>query len=138
MHSYFEVAGRLARDPFPLQGKDVTFVTVAVENNPRRHEADFVNIVVVGQAARFTRDYLKKGRMVLICGEVRTREVEDENGRKVTENSLVGTKVRPMDSPRQFNRHQNGTSADADDDTTKDDDREDSLSNGSWEDDFPF
>lgn len=67
-------------------GTDVLTFRIAVE---RRYQADkenrvtdFFNVVAWRQTAQFISRFFSKGRMILVEGELQTREYEDKNGVK--------------------------------------------------------
>lgn len=81
--------GRLTRDPelrfIPGSGTAVTRFSVAVNREFKKEgqpDADFFNIVAWGNIAENCANYLKKGRLVGIEGQLRNNNFEDKNGVK--------------------------------------------------------
>lgn len=87
-------------------GVAVIQFTLAVERRYKgadgTHETDFINCVAWRQQAEFIGKYFRKGRMIAIEGNLRTRTYDDKNGTKhyVTEVyvdnvSFTGEKADP-------------------------------------------
>lgn len=81
--------GRLTRDPelrfIPNSGTAVARFSLAVNREFKREgqpDADFFNIVVWGKQAENCANYLKKGRLVAVNGNLRNNNYEDKNGVK--------------------------------------------------------
>lgn len=81
--------GRLTQDPEVKQtqsGTAVTQFTVAVErkykNPDGTYDTDFINCVAWRQQAEFIGKYFRKGRMIALEGNLRTRTYDDKNGVK--------------------------------------------------------
>ncbi|MBN2794836.1 MAG: single-stranded DNA-binding protein [Clostridia bacterium] len=81
--------GRLTRDPelrfIPNSGTAVARFALAVNREFKREgqpDADFFNVVVWGKQAENCANYLKKGRLVAINGNLRNNNYEDKNGVK--------------------------------------------------------
>jgi len=79
--------GRLTRDPelrfIPGSGKPVTRFSIAVGRQFKKEgqpDADFFNIVVWGKPAESAAQYLVKGRLVAVNGNMRNNNYEDKNG----------------------------------------------------------
>ena len=86
------VTGRMTADPElrHTQGEKpvpvCTFI-LAVDRPTSDDTADFPTIVAWRDTAVFVSRYLRKGRKIIVRGEIRTRNYEDKDGnrRKVTE-----------------------------------------------------
>lgn len=67
-------------------GYAVTSFSIAVDRNFARQgeekSVDFINIVAWRQTAEFICKWFVKGNMILIDGEIQTRNYEDKNGQK--------------------------------------------------------
>lgn len=81
--------GRLTNDPtltfIPNSGTAVARFSVAVNREFKKEgqpDADFFNVVVWGKTAENCANYLKKGRLVGIEGQLRNNNFEDKNGVK--------------------------------------------------------
>lgn len=92
--------GRLTRDPelrfIPNSGTAVARFSLAVNREFKREgqpDADFFNIVVWGKQAENCANYLKKGRLVAINGNLRNNNYEDKNGVKHYSVEVVANRV---------------------------------------------
>lgn len=93
MNRFFAI-GRLAKDPekrTTQNGTSVCTFTLAVDrrykNANGEREADFFPVVCWRQTADFAAEYLSKGKLAGVIGEMQTRNYDDKNGvkRYVTE-----------------------------------------------------
>lgn len=102
-----KLSGRLTADPelkMTPQNVAVTTFILAVDRRSKNDEADFPTIVAWRQTAEFASRYLRKGRRIIVEGEIRTRTYEDREGkkRKVTEvvaNNIEFADSKPADAP---------------------------------------
>ena len=78
---------------FTQNGKAVATVTLAVNRNYKNEkgerEADFPQIVIWGKQAEAFANYVKKGHMVGVEGELRTRTYDGEKGKVYVTEVLV-------------------------------------------------
>ena len=82
--------GRLTRDPevrYTQTGKSVASFTLAVDRNFSRQSqdgqtADFIPIVAWERRAEFAKNYLTKGRQILVEGRMQVRSFEGRDGSK--------------------------------------------------------
>ena len=81
--------GRITQDLEVKQtpsGVSVLSFSVAVQRNYARQgeerQTDFINCVAWRQQAEFIGRYFRKGRMIAVEGELRTRTYDDKNGTK--------------------------------------------------------
>ena len=88
------IVGRLTKDPelkfAQGTGTAVATFTVAVNRRFKREgqpEADFIPVVVFGKQAEATANYMAKGKLLSVSGNIQTRnyEAKDGNRRYVTE-----------------------------------------------------
>lgn len=89
MYQRVVVVGHLGRDPemrYTPSGNPVTNFSVATsrrwtdpEGNPQE-ETTWFRVVTWGKLAETCNQYLKKGLMVLVDGQIRTRSWEDKQG----------------------------------------------------------
>lgn len=105
--------GRLIRDPEVDEvGKDKKYrranLSLAVKNRKKKSkegnnqiEADFIDgIVAWGKQAEFAENYLTKGRMIVIHGELkpdRWKDKEDKNHYRLT---ILANSIQPLDSKK--------------------------------------
>lgn len=102
--------GHLGRDPevrstaggLPVANFSVAtneFAGTDAEGN-RQERTEWHNIVVFGKQADFSKQYLRKGRLVFIEGRLQTREWEDRDGNRRRTTEVVASQVRLLDSRR--------------------------------------
>lgn len=92
--------GRLTRDPelrfIPNSGTAVARFAMAINREYKREgqpEADFFNIVNFGKTAENCANYLRKGRLVAVHGQLRNNNYEDKNGVKHYNVEVVASRV---------------------------------------------
>lgn len=56
-------------------------------------KSDFFNVVVWRQQAEFVNSYFSKGKMILVEGELNTRQYTDKNGNQATWYEIVADRV---------------------------------------------
>lgn len=88
--------GRLTKDPelkYTPSGKAVCTFTLAVD---RRFEktTDFINIVVWNKMGETCANYMSKGKLAAVDGELHLRSYETKDGRKATATEVVADQVR--------------------------------------------
>lgn len=89
--------GRIASDlelKTTPSGADVVSFRLAVERkyqskDSEERQADFFNIVAWRNTAQFISRYFSKGKMILVEGELQTRQYTDKNGSNQTIVELV-------------------------------------------------
>ncbi|MBW9154252.1 single-stranded DNA-binding protein [Clostridium estertheticum] len=88
------IVGRLTKDPelkfAQGTGTAVATFTVAVNRRFKREgqpDADFIPVVVFGKQAEATANYMAKGKLLSVSGNIQTRNYEAKDGtrRYVTE-----------------------------------------------------
>ena len=92
MLNHITIMGRLVKDPElrrTQSGVAVCSFTVAVDRDFQSREAaekqtDFIDVVAWRQTAEFITKWFGKGRMILIEGEMQTRQYTDKNGNPAT------------------------------------------------------
>lgn len=92
------LVGRLTKDPelrfIPNSGKAVARFSIAVNRDfSKEKEADFFNIVVWDKAAESCANFLEKGLLVAINGNLRNNNYEDKSGTKHFGMEVVAQKV---------------------------------------------
>lgn len=101
------LTGRLTRDPelrSTTTGKEVASMRIAVDRRFKSEgqpDADFFNVVAWGQSARYSGDYLTKGRLIAVDGrlQVRTYTTQEGQNREVVE--VVTDTIQALDRPRE-------------------------------------
>lgn len=84
-----QIIGNLGKDPemrYTPKGTPLTRFTVAVnrgwtgQDGERHTETEWFNVEAWGKLGEISQQYLRKGRLVYVEGELRTDKWEDENG----------------------------------------------------------
>ena len=141
--SFAQVGGTLGRDPESRStsgGVKVVNFSVAVEKGfGDRASTSWFNIIAFDKNAEFAEKYLKKGKPVVISGDLQVRSWDDkQTGQKRTATEIVAYKIDCADSgtrsggdntsrtttqaPRQQAAPQARATAPAEDAFTSDDD----------------
>ena len=102
------LVGNLTADPELKQtpsGVSVCRFTIAVQrrfgrNGEGQTPADFFNIVTWRQSAEFVSRYFKKGRAILVCGQLQNNNWTDQQGNKRYSTEIVADEVTFADSNR--------------------------------------
>ena len=96
----FIIMGRITRDlelKTTPSGVTVCQFCVAVDRNYQKkgeeRKADFFNVVAWREKAEFVTKYFGKGRMILIEGEMQTRQYTDKNGNPATWYELIAENI---------------------------------------------
>ncbi|MCL1816520.1 MAG: single-stranded DNA-binding protein [Clostridiales bacterium] len=99
--------GRLTRDPelrYTQSGIPVTSFALAVDRNFKNaqgeRETDFINIVVWRQQAENCAQYLSKGKLAAVDGNLQIRSYTGNDGIKRTVAEVVADSVRFL-SPKE-------------------------------------
>lgn len=91
--------GNLTADPELKQTQSgISACTISIAVNRRRskeenNEVDFFNVQTWRQTAEFVSRYFKKGKPILVCGQLQTRTWTDNNGNKRTATEVVADEV---------------------------------------------
>ena len=101
--------GRLTKDPelryIPSTGKAVATFAIAVDrpftSKDGQKQTDFFNIVVWGKIAENCANYLAKGRLAAIKGQIQNRSYEDNNGAKKYITEIVADEVQFLDKKKE-------------------------------------
>ncbi len=98
------LVGNLTADPELKQtptGVSVVSFTLAVQRRYAKpddaQQADFINIVAWRQTAEFVARYFTKGRSMLVCGAIQSRNFTDQNGQKRYVTEVVAEEVSFVD-----------------------------------------
>lgn len=90
-------------------GVSVCSFNIAVNRKgAKNNECDFITIVAWRQTAEFVSRYFKKGKPILVCGQIQTRSWTDKQGNKriateviVDEVSFVGSNENATEAKNQ-------------------------------------
>jgi len=96
-----QIIGNLVKDPeFSTVGTDKSFCKMRIAVDRRKDEtANFFNVVTWAQNAEFARDYLTKGRRVLVEGRLQERTWTTTDGANRSVVEIVAERVSPLDKP---------------------------------------
>jgi single-strand DNA-binding protein len=123
------ICGRLVRDPEERSlpsGQKVTNFSLATsrfftdKDNNKQQSSEFHNIVAFGRIAEIASQYLKKGAIALIEGEIRTRSWEDQQGRKNYRTEIIASSLQL--GPRSSGFEDNTSSSSNNNDLPKEED----------------
>jgi single-strand DNA-binding protein len=94
------LVGRLTKDPelkfAQGTGTAVTTFTVAVNRRFKREgqpEADFIPVVVFGKTAEATANYMSKGKLISVSGNIQTRNYDAKDGTKRYVTEVIADEV---------------------------------------------
>ena len=98
--------GNLTQDPELKQtsnGTSVCSFSIAVNRrftkaDQGQQSVDFINIVTWRERAEFVSKYFKKGKPILICGQLQTRTWTDQQGNKRYATEVVADEVSFVES----------------------------------------
>ena len=106
--------GRLVRDPeMDEVGKDKKYLkarlSLAVRKRRKKSnsvsdepDADFINgIVAWGKQAEFAENYLTKGRMIVVHGELIPERWKDKDNNKRYSLTIRADSIQPLDSKKR-------------------------------------
>ncbi len=96
------IMGHLGRDPetrYMPDGKPVTTISIATSktfkdrNGDKQERTEWHRIVLFGRNAEIAQEYLKKGAMAHISGELRTRKWTDKAGVERYTTEIIGQRL---------------------------------------------
>jgi single-strand DNA-binding protein len=100
MYNKIILMGRIVNDPelkTTPNGANVCTFRIAVDRRFQKQgeerKSDFFNVVVWRQQADFVSRYFSKGRMILVEGEMTTRQYTDKNGNNATWYEVIAERV---------------------------------------------
>ncbi len=100
MYNRVIMMGRLVTDPelkTTPQGVNVCSFRIAVDRRFQKQgeerKSDFFNVVAWRQQGEFVNRYFSKGRMILVEGEMTTRNYTDKNGNPSTWYEIVADRI---------------------------------------------
>ena len=105
--------GRLTRDPelryIPSTGKAVASFNIAVDRTftgkDGQKQTDFFNIVVWGKIAENCANYLAKGRLVGIKGQIQNRTYDDMDGAKRYITEIIADQVQFLEKAQSKSQY---------------------------------
>lgn len=118
------IMGRLVGDPVLRatgSGTSVTSFTVAVDRDFKGKDGnkvtDFIDVVAWKHTAEFVCEYLGKGRMIVVDGNLQTRNYEDKQGNKRKATEIVANSVYFADSKNDSDGTRNSNAVEISPDT---------------------
>jgi len=85
-----DIIGRLTKDPTTKENSNVTTLSVAVNRKRNGVEmTDYFNCFVYGKTAEVAQQYLKKGRLVSLAGELSFDTFNDKHQNKISVSTLT-------------------------------------------------
>ena len=100
MYNKVILMGRLTRDPelrTTPSGVSVCTFSIAVDRrfqaNGEERKTDFFNIVAWRQTGEFVSRYFQKGNMILVEGELQTRQYTNKDGVNVNATEIIAERV---------------------------------------------
>lgn len=106
MHQRVQLIGRLGADPevrFLASGDPVANIRIATDESYKNKEGEKVTrtewhkIVMFSRLAEVASDYLRKGRLVMIEGKLRTRKWTDQNNVDRWTTEIIASGMRMLD-----------------------------------------
>lgn len=109
------LVGRLTKDPelryISGTGTAVATFTMAINRNYKKkdgtQETDFIPIEVIGKAAEFCANYITKGRLVAIQGNLRIDKYQTQTGENRTFTKVITRSVQALDYVKNDNNSSN-------------------------------
>lgn len=99
--------GRLTKDPelrYTPNGIAVTQFTLAVERpykNDGEKEVDYIPVVTWRQSAEACANYLKKGRLTAVEGQIQVSNYDNNEGKRVYVTKVLADNVRFLESSKE-------------------------------------
>lgn len=108
------LVGRLTRDPdlrYTASGRAVANFTIAVNrpftNQQGDREADFINCVIWNKPAENLANYMSKGNLIGIDGNLQSRSYDGQDGKRVFVTEVVAGSVQFLESKNKTASNQN-------------------------------
>lgn len=115
MYNHCVLMGRIVNDlelKTTPSGAEVLSFRIAVDRkyqaDKENRVSDFFNIVAWRNTAVFISRYFAKGRMILVDGELQTRQYDDKNGNKVNVTELIVDGAHFTGEKKQESNNANG------------------------------
>jgi len=104
------LVGRLTADPeitFAQNGMQISKFTLAVDRQyqkDKQQEADFLRIISFGKLAEFSRDYLRKGILIMVEGRIQTSRFTGQDGVTKYYTDIIAEKINFMETKKSQNK----------------------------------
>lgn len=99
------LVGRLTRDPdlrYTASGRAVANFTIAVNrpftNQQGDREADFINCVIWNKPAENLANYMSKGNLIGIDGNLQSRSYDGQDGKRIYVTEVLAASVQFLES----------------------------------------
>ncbi len=100
------LVGRLTKDPdiryIPGTGTPVATFTLAIDRDYKNKDGstttDFIPVELMGKPAEFCANYITKGRLVGVQGNIRVDRYETPNGEKRTFTKVAARNIQALES----------------------------------------
>jgi len=101
------LVGRLGQDPdvrYTETGTAVANLSLATtqtwksKSGEKKEKTEWHRIVVFGNTAEFAKEYLRKGTMLAVDGQLRTRKWEDRDGTTKYTTEVLARQLTPLSS----------------------------------------
>ncbi|MCC0642668.1 single-stranded DNA-binding protein [Clostridioides sp. ZZV14-6150] len=100
------LVGRLTKDPelkyIPGTGTAIASFTIAIDRNyvnkDGKRETDFIPIEVIGKSAEYCANYITKGKLVELEGNIRVDNYQTQSGEKRTFTKVSTRAVQSLES----------------------------------------
>ena len=102
------LVGRLTKDPelkYSASGVATLRFTIAVNDQYKKDEADFISCVAFRKTAENLANYQKKGSLIGVIGRIKTGSY-DKNGQKVYTTDVLAESVQFFDKKEQPQQQQ--------------------------------
>lgn len=103
MFNQFTGVGRLAADPesrFTQAGTQVANFTLCCDSGwGEKKRTEFVRVVAWDKLAKVVADYLRKGSLCMIQGEMQTRKYQDNSGNDRYSTEIIAREMKML-SPK--------------------------------------
>lgn len=99
-----QLIGRLTKDPelkYSPSGTPIARFTIAVNNEFKKDEADFINCVAFNKQAENLCNYQKKGSRIGVVGRIQTGSYEGQDGKRVYTTDVIANNIEYLDSKNQ-------------------------------------
>ncbi|WP_195251963.1 single-stranded DNA-binding protein [Romboutsia sp. 1001713B170207_170306_H8] len=103
------LVGRLTKDPelryIPGTGTAVARFSIAIDRDYKKNdgtkETDFIPVEIMGKPAEYCANYIPKGRLVAIQGEIRVDRYTDQNTNEAkTFTKVFANKIKSLESSK--------------------------------------
>ena len=104
------LVGRLTADPeitFAQNGMQISKFILAVDRQyqkDKQQEADFLRIISFGKLAEFSRDYLRKGILIMVEGRIQTSRFTGQDGVTKYYTDIIAEKINFMETKKSQNK----------------------------------